>query len=83
VLDAHPAAGIGVDVFFVTVFFVYLRIPVCDVFLKLGCYRGFMIVQCRVCPALMVPLASGEPGAVCILSPVKVGGIGQSKRQNT
>jgi hypothetical protein len=55
VLDAHPRAGagiIGVDVFFVTVF-VYIRIAVCDVFLKLGCYGVFVIVQCRVCPALM------------------------------
>lgn len=55
VLDAHPTAGAGisgVDVFFVTVF-VYIRIPVCDVFLKLGCYVVFVIVQCRVCPALM------------------------------
>jgi hypothetical protein len=40
VLDPHPAATtgagiIGVDDFVVTVFFVYLRIPICDVVPKL------------------------------------------------
>ena len=49
VLDPHPATAgagiIGVVVFFVAVF-VYLRIPVCDVVLKLGCLS--------VCPAVML-----------------------------
>jgi hypothetical protein len=37
VLAPHPAVGIiGVGVFFVTVF-VYLRIPLWNVFLKLDC----------------------------------------------
>jgi hypothetical protein len=37
VLDPHSAGAgiIGVGVFFVTVFFVYLRIALCDVILKL------------------------------------------------
>jgi hypothetical protein len=30
-------------------------------------------VQCSVCPALMVPVASGESGPVCLQSPVKAG----------
>ena len=32
----------------------------------------FVIVQVRCCPALMVPVASIEPGAVCMQSPEKV-----------
>jgi hypothetical protein len=33
----------------------------------------FLITQFKFCPALMVPVASSEPGALCLQSPVKVG----------
>ena len=40
----------------------------------------FVIVQCRVCPALMVPVASSEPGAgSCTQSPEKLGANKGSK----
>ena len=51
--------------FFVTVFFVYIRIPVCDVVLKLASVCDSPI---SVCPALMVPVAVIVP--VCMQFPV-------------
>jgi hypothetical protein len=38
-----------------------------------GYYLKFKITQVRVCPALIVPVASDERGAVCLQSPPKVG----------
>jgi hypothetical protein len=32
---------------------------------------SFVIVQCRVCPALMVPVASGSLKEACLQSPEK------------
>ena len=34
---------------------------------------AFMIVQSRVCPAFMVPVAEFDPGAVCVHLTPKVG----------